>query len=72
MAAYTAWNGIGKKLATEPMFTIRPEDCLRHSHNAEEIGFEHGFDLRETQFLDGAGDGNPGVVHQNIDSFGLR
>ena len=54
------------------MFTIRPEDCLRHSHNAEEIGFEHGFDLRETQFLDGAGDGNPGVVHQNIDSFGLR
>jgi hypothetical protein len=34
------------------------QDCLRHSHDAEEIGFEHGFDLRETQFLDGAGDGN--------------
>jgi hypothetical protein len=45
---------------------------LRHSQHAKEIGFEQGFDLRETQFLDGAGNSDPGVVHQNVDSFSLR
>jgi hypothetical protein len=39
------------------------QDRLRHSYHAEEICFEHVFDLRETQFLDGAGDGNPGTIH---------
>jgi hypothetical protein len=48
MALAKAGNRADVHDPTSGLPAHRGQDCLRHSHNAEEIGFEHGFDLRET------------------------